>query len=178
MRKARQGMPLTQAELARMLREKFGLKLERQAIIEIEKGTRRVSLDEAVVICAALDIALVNAITPWEDEDDADSGSHGSTWLKVGEGADDAKTWSVLPPELARFWICGERHIEPEPEQMVRFYYSNVPPRRRRSLATALRRAGERVASDESIPALPPGLRLLLGMFVAGREVLEPEEDS
>lgn len=119
MRKAREHVGLTQAGLAQTLREQFGLRFERQAVLEIEKGKRRVSLDEAVAICAALDIAPVYAFTPWEED---------SASLKVGGG--------LLSPEHARGWVTGRQH-GPEssyPEAMLRFYYTNVPAPRRHQL--------------------------------------------
>ena len=126
---------MTQSGLARTLRELYELKIERQAILEIEKGKRRVSLDEAFAICAALDIAPLYAFTPWEGEDAA---------LEVG--------LTVLPPGPARGWVTGEHH-SPESayiEGEMRFYYSNVPPPKRERIDEAWRLAGEHGAKAET----------------------------
>src|SRR5437868_11986554 len=123
MKEARARAGLTQAELAALLQERYDSKLGRPAVLAIEAGSRRVALDEALTICAALDIAPLYAFTPWEGsspDDPSKPDELGSVWLRVGEG--------VLPPDLARRWLRGDTHgpDSVEPEQLTRFYYSNV----------------------------------------------------
>jgi DNA-binding XRE family transcriptional regulator len=158
MRSARNRVGLTQAALAQTLRQQFGLeKIERQAILDIEKGKRRVSLNEAFAICAALDMAPVYAFTPWEGENQE---------LKIGGG--------MLDPEGARAWVRGNHHgLEASyPEGMNRFYYANVRPRRRAEVKSQLQATEEWQTIREARMAVPPALRAV------ARSTGEKEEGS
>lgn len=93
----------TQDELAEMLAEVGWSQVDRVQISKIETGTRRVSLDEAVMIAWALSVppALL--------------------YLPLGEADDVALAPEVVVhPDLARQWVIGQEPAVTS-DQMVRF---------------------------------------------------------
>src|SRR5438128_1706924 len=93
LRDARRTAPrqLSQAELSKRLGD-LGVPVSRQTLIEIEKGNRRVTLDEALAIAAAVGVAPVHLMVPFEDDEvlNPDAAEEGvfrsSIRLRVAEG--------------------------------------------------------------------------------------------
>jgi transcriptional regulator with XRE-family HTH domain len=96
----------TQLELARVLTEDLGEETHQATITKIEKGTRGVSLDDALRLAAVLDVSPLNMVVPRGAEPEV-----------------------LLAPELAvtprrmRQWVRGQRPLRKEGE---RFYFSEV----------------------------------------------------
>jgi transcriptional regulator with XRE-family HTH domain len=153
-------------------------RLSRAAIAEIEReGGRRIRLDDALAIAAALGIAPVHLIVPFEDPEpidltyrvkDRESGAireetpadHGlfnpTAKLKIGDKLS-------LAPSEARPWIRGQSlYVDAlgNAELEARFYYEEVPPPRRYQL-------------DEWIEAIQAGRRpkVKLAEDVVGKRV-------
>jgi len=70
MKEARQACkpPMSQQALAERLNA-LGNDLNQPALARIERGDRKVAIDEAIAISAALDVALVNMVLPIDDAD-------------------------------------------------------------------------------------------------------------
>lgn len=104
MRERREGM--SAAKLADRVKE-LGGKLDRVAISKIENGARGVSLDEALILAAALDIAPLHLFLPLDDNANA-----------------------RIAPEIevsarqARRWVRGQ---EPLPGMDERIFRTEVP---------------------------------------------------
>ena len=129
MREARDRAGISQVQLSERLAA-LGVTVSRKALLEMERmpPRRRVSLDEALAIAAALGVAPIHLMVPFEDdtvlsEDLADEGVfEAKTSLKVGN--------LVMVPVVARKWIRGTA-IYPDPgplELWHRFYCVEVPP--------------------------------------------------
>jgi Fe2+ transport system protein FeoA len=137
-RKVRGGM--SRGELVDRLRElgyvddKGIDRLSVGALGELERGTRRVTVDDWLALSAALGVAPVNLIVPFEDAEPLESPApelgifNPSTLLEVAKNL-------VLVPLVARAWVRGrslyagaDRDLEP------RFYYEETPPPRRYQL--------------------------------------------
>lgn len=135
MKKARRSAGVTQADLSARL-ERLGFHLSRAAILEIEKKSRRISLDEALAISAALDVAPVNMIVPFEDDrvldDEAADLGYGVfepvSKLKIGSAL-------VMIPSEARSWIRGTAiHLSASVEGWNQYYCVQVSPGERHQL--------------------------------------------
>jgi transcriptional regulator with XRE-family HTH domain len=139
---------LTQAEVAGRL-EEIGYPLPRTALAEIEAGKRGVSLNDALAIAAAVGVAPVYMIVPYESPTRIPEPP--TLTRKVGEDE-----WKVTPtaaeqgifepvaelkigerltvePSSARSWIRGNAPLlDATPEERARFYSDVAPPARYR----------------------------------------------
>jgi transcriptional regulator with XRE-family HTH domain len=147
------------ASLMRRL-DDLGFRMRRAAIYEIEQGKRAVSLDEAFALAAALDVAPLFLMVPFEDNEPneqkkirygrgqvveldrtlAEMGHFPwSSELRVGR-------LSLIPSE-ARGWIVGQRMFDGAPfEAWPRYYRDETPPAwryRLRKIAEAWRQGDE-----------------------------------
>jgi transcriptional regulator with XRE-family HTH domain len=101
----RQRLDLTAQEFAERVRG-LGLKFDRGTVSKIENGLRGVSLDEALIIAAALDVAPVHLFLPRDDND------------KVGIGNIPVTAYQ------ARRWFRGQ---EPLPGRDDKPFRTEVP---------------------------------------------------
>lgn len=98
---------LTADQLANRCRELGATRIDRSVIAKIESRARNVSLDEAVAVAAALDMALVHLITPMDDSQEV------------------AVTQELLVPAPAfRAWVRGQ---EPLPGQEDKPFRTEIP---------------------------------------------------
>lgn len=129
MKDAREAAGIAQTELSRRL-EELGYTLKRSAIADIESGRRRVTLDDALAISAALGVAPLHMIVPFEDEDpiSTDAADRGIFNAPVGLKVGGIR---LLPIE-ARRWITGRQiYSDADLSQWERYYIEEVPPARR-----------------------------------------------
>lgn len=89
---ARPRWRVTERELARRLDEELGYRLPNSRINEIKRGTRRVLLDDAFAIAAALDVSPINMMI-------------GKDGVNVGSLS--------LRAEKARRWFRGQSPLRP-----------------------------------------------------------------
>jgi transcriptional regulator with XRE-family HTH domain len=185
LKQVRERNQVSTASLMRRLHD-LGFKMRRAAIYEIEQGKRAVSLDEALALAAALDVAPLFLIVPFEDDDPneqkkirygrgqvleldrtlAEMGHFDwSSQLRIGDHL------SLIPSE-ARSWIVGQSMFTGAPvEGWRRYYHDETPPAWRyrfRRIAeawrsgnkSALERAAEPFVTDEPprIGGKPVGL--------------------
>lgn len=87
--------------------DQLGHPLNQSAITRIERGTRKVSLDEAIALAAALDIAPVHLFLPISDE-----------------GRVSVAPSTEVPSRVARQWALGLRPLDPA---NTRFYAQQSP---------------------------------------------------
>lgn len=87
--------------------DQLGLPLNQSVITRIERGTRKVSLDEAIALAAALDVAPVHLFLPIGDE-----------------GRVSVTPSAEVPARVARQWALGIRALDPV---NTRFYGSQSP---------------------------------------------------
>lgn len=134
---------MTRAELAERLRE-IGYvdddgreRLPVSAIGELEREARRVTVDDWLALAAALGVAPIHLIVPFEDPepvtlpDGQAVGFSSSTELRVGANL-------TLDPLDARSWIRGTSiYLGADPSQWFRFYAEEVPPARKHELERA-----------------------------------------
>ncbi len=106
LREAREARPMSQRGLAARLTE-LGLPMSQAAVTRIERGDRKCSLDEAVAIAAALDVAPMHLFLPIDGDDPVQL----------------APALEVDAP-LARAWARGEQPLRPED---ARFYAFQAP---------------------------------------------------
>lgn len=139
-KEARLAAGITQEGLSKLLGE-MGYGLSRHAVNEIENGKRRVSLDDALAIAAALSVAPVNLIVPFEDPEPIDDETaHEGIFrplalLKVGD--------IEIVPLVARAWIRGVEALpEASLDERYRFHVEEIAPPARFRL--------EQVAADEN----------------------------
>jgi transcriptional regulator with XRE-family HTH domain len=126
MREARERAGMKQTELADKLSD-LGYELSRPAINAIENGKRGVSLDDACAIAAALAVAPVNLIVPFEDPEPIDE----KTALKGIFRPTALLTVGALEmaPAVGRAWIRGvEIFPEATLEERFRFHVEEVAP--------------------------------------------------
>lgn len=164
MREARESAGLTQAALSRRLAE-LHYTLSRSQIADLESEDpdrrRRATVDDLLAIAAALDVAPLHLLVPFEDEevlseDAADAGIFpASANLQVGK-------LSLLPSE-ARRWITGRQiYLDADLASWERYYTQEVPPARRwrvrewRRLLTHERRLPEQKPDDRPHPLRLP----------------------
>ena len=69
LRKLRTQQGLQQQDLAARLEERFGVKLDASTLSRIEAGKRRLTLEEALVLAAALEVAPVQLAAPMDGSD-------------------------------------------------------------------------------------------------------------
>jgi transcriptional regulator with XRE-family HTH domain len=128
MREVREKANISQVQLSERLAA-LGVDLSRKALIELERRPprRRVSLDEALAIAAALGVAPIHLMVPFESEavlsdDAAEEGIFDPTAsLSVGN--------LTMIPIVARKWIRGTAIYPEAPlELWHRFYCIEVPP--------------------------------------------------
>jgi transcriptional regulator with XRE-family HTH domain len=128
MREARERAGISQVQLSKRLAT-LGVEMSRKALIELERKPprRRVSLDEALAMAAALGVAPIHLMVPFEDdavlsEELAEEGIFdAATELKVGN--------LTMAPRVARKWIRGTAIYPDAPlELWHRFYCIEVPP--------------------------------------------------
>jgi transcriptional regulator with XRE-family HTH domain len=132
LREARDRAGLTRADLVGRLRDVVGYDgLSEQALGFIEREERRVTLNDALALAAALDVAPVNLMVPFESPEPiiaegADRPVFEPTAeLKVGEHV-------TFIPGWARAWIKGTRtRFEATPREILRYYVDEVPPERK-----------------------------------------------
>lgn len=113
---------LSAQQLAAAVR-KLGGTLDRAAISKIETGARGVSLDEAVLLAVALDVAPVHLLTPRDDDEP----------VSVAPAV-------TVAADRARRWVRG---LEPLPDHDDQSYRTEVP-------ASEWARQGERVRQAEA----------------------------
>ncbi len=113
---------LSAQQLAAAVR-KLGGTLDRAAISKIETGARGVSLDEAVMLAVALDVAPVHLLTSRDDHEQ----------VSVAPAV-------TVPAARARRWVRG---LEPLPGRDDKAYRTEVP-------ASEWARQGERVREAEA----------------------------
>jgi hypothetical protein len=87
--------------------DQLGLPLNQSVITRIERGTRKVSLDEAIALAAALDVAPVHLFLPITDE-----------------GRVSVTPSTEVPSRVARQWALGLRPLDPS---NTRFYANQSP---------------------------------------------------
>ena len=89
LREVREAKDLSQGELARRLTE-AGRPISRNALLQIERGKRGISLDEAIALIAQLDVVPAHLLTPEEGErvgltdDRTVDGMEIRAWLRYG----------------------------------------------------------------------------------------------
>lgn len=133
MREARTAARMTQGELSARLAE-LGYKLSRGAIADIERGQRAVRLNDALAISAALGVAPVNMMAPFEDPEPIDEEA---TRLGIFRPLSELAVGANLRliPVVARRWIRGLQLYSDAPlEDWARYYVEQVPPSRRAQL--------------------------------------------
>jgi transcriptional regulator with XRE-family HTH domain len=116
---------LTADQLANRCQELGATRIDRSVIAKIESRARNVSLDEAIALAAALDIALIHLISPMDDNQEV------------------AVTPELLVPAPAfRAWVRGQ---EPLPGQEDKPFRTEVPASewRQRSARIAAAQRGE-----------------------------------
>jgi transcriptional regulator with XRE-family HTH domain len=106
LREAREARGLTQRELAQTVK-KLGGSLNQSAITRIERGDRKVTIDEMVALAAALDVAPVHLFLPIE-----------------GDAPVQLTPKRTVDIEHARQWARGRRPLDPA---NVRFYSYQSP---------------------------------------------------
>jgi transcriptional regulator with XRE-family HTH domain len=125
---------ITQAELSSRLAD-LGYQLSRAAIAEIERGNRRVTLDDALAVAAALGVAPLHLIVPFEDEEPIMSPSPkpDEPGLTIFDSPDELRVGNLaLIPSEARMWIKGEAlYGGAEISHFARYYVEETPPPRR-----------------------------------------------
>jgi transcriptional regulator with XRE-family HTH domain len=163
---------ITQAQLVERLAE-LGFELNRDAVIQIESGRRRVTLDEALAIAAVLGVAPVNLVVPLENPErllrDEGSVYEPTALLAVGN--------LRLFPWEARAWIRGTEIYGNAPVDLWhRYYVTEVPPGYRRrldELAEAVQRF-KGATGHFKLPKQPPlQEEKVLEMPVPGYPMLE-----
>jgi len=139
--------------------EELGYDLSAAAIGELERGARRITVDDWLALSAALGVAPIHLVVPFEDADPIDAAAaevgifNPSTLLKVARNL-------VLPPLEARGWIRGRsNYAGADPNLDQRFYYDETPPPRRYQLDDAVEaiREGRRTKvklTEETTPHL------------------------
>ena len=160
MREVREHGKLSQQDLCQRLVD-IGFALRRSAIREIEKGSRRISLDEALAIAAALGVAPVYMFTPFESDDpieiddrlQAEEQFTTITKLKIGEKL-------AMTPWEARRWTRGtEIYSDAPPDRWATYYCNAADPgtrHRLREAADAIANGLEPSAADlQGIEAEP-----------------------
>jgi hypothetical protein len=135
---------MSRADLAEQLRELGYDGLSVGAIGELERGARRITVDDWLALSAALGVAPIHLLVPFEDPEPINTSAaelgifNPSTSLKVAANL-------VLAPLEARGWIRGRNiYANADPEFDQRFYYDETPPPRRYQL-------------DEQVEALREG---------------------
>jgi transcriptional regulator with XRE-family HTH domain len=133
LREVRASTGISQADLAARL-DALDYKLSRGAIADIERGERRVSLDDALAVAAALGVAPLHLIVPFESdrvisEEAADIG----IFEPVAELVVTPKLKMI--PMVARSWIRGTAiHLDAPLDHWRTYYRDETPPARRRQL--------------------------------------------
>jgi transcriptional regulator with XRE-family HTH domain len=175
MREVREHCKLSQEDLCQRLVD-IGFALRRSSIREIEKGSRRISLDEALAIAAALGVAPVYMFTPFESDDpiEFDGGLQAEeqfttiTKLKIGEKL-------AMTPWEARRWTRGtEIYSDAPPDRWATYYCDAADPGTRHRL---------REAADAIASGLEPSAADLQGIEaepteMAGRDPITGEARS
>ena len=64
LRDAREAAGMTQAELAALVSERHGIQLDPMTVLRMEKGRRRITLNEAVAVADVLGIRLFDLLLP------------------------------------------------------------------------------------------------------------------
>jgi transcriptional regulator with XRE-family HTH domain len=106
-RRLRERHGLSQQDLADKLAS-YGIALDRSAVARLERGRRGISLEEAMYLALAIDVAPVHLIV---DPD-------GELPIVIG------KTSPPVAPFEARGWIRGEIPLY---EQDIKIYLSEIP---------------------------------------------------
>lgn len=161
MREVRERAGISQVALASRLAELGYGALKRDQIVAIEAGRRRVTLDDALAISAALGVAPVNLIVPFESDEplseqdmralgysEEDVSNPASAFFPPRASLEIGRELRLLPVE-ARPWIRGdELYVEAaaDPEIEERYYVEQVPPatRHRWRLFARAHREGQR----------------------------------
>jgi transcriptional regulator with XRE-family HTH domain len=107
LREARRLKRWTQQELADALAE-LGAKIDATAITRIERGVRSVSLDEVVLIAAALGVSPMHLFVPLDDK----------APVQVAPGL-------VRPAADVRAWVRGQRPLRVSDDD--RLFYTQAP---------------------------------------------------
>jgi transcriptional regulator with XRE-family HTH domain len=165
LREARLSAGLTQEQLSRRLADDVGYRLSRVAIAEIEAGRRRVTVDDWLALAAALNVAPVHLVVPFESERLLDK-RYGyfepAAMLRVGERL-------VMLPQEARSWIRGlVHHLSSHPDTYDRFYRVETPPPQRYRLAQLAERVLRRKLSSDQWIAETLQLDDVPQMYVPG----------
>jgi len=88
--------------------------ISEDALVLIERGRRRIRLNEALALCAALDVAPVNMFFPLER----------TPAVRFGEGT----RVHLRSPARMREWLVGKKTLEiAEGERWARFLFDEVP---------------------------------------------------
>lgn len=127
--RSRVGMASAQ-ELADRVQE-LGGRLDRAAISKIESGTRNVSLDEALLLAAALNVAPVHLFFPLNDDAE----------VEIAPGL------KRVPAAAARAWFRGQEPLPGQPEQTYRSAW--IPPSEYERGRARLRAADAELAAAE-----------------------------
>lgn len=131
-RELRDHRDLSQRGFADLMRT-LGVPLHHATVAKVEKGTRKVSIDEIMAFAYALDVAPINLFTPFDE--------YGDTLKVRVVDREDGDPVDVSPAGL-RAWVRGTAPLR---GQDGRLYYSTVPgaewARRRRSTADRLQAA-------------------------------------
>ncbi len=107
MKQAREARRWTQQDLSDDLKEMGIPNMDPSKIAKIENHIRDISLDEALMIAAALGVCPIHLFVPREDRD----------WLKLTPKV-------TLAPRVARKWMRGEAPLQ---EDDTKTYFSEVP---------------------------------------------------
>jgi transcriptional regulator with XRE-family HTH domain len=192
LKRARENARLSQDELHHRLKV-LGYKLSRSAIAQIELERRRVTLDDWLALAAALGVAPLHLVVPFEDEEpvippkaNPDSEQFAvfnpGTSLRVAENV-------ILIPLVARMWIKGVA-IYPGADlrDNYRYYVGEVPPARRWEIEREWarregREPGPRAVPEGKVPRMavfgPEGIEgLEAPLYELLREEQEEEESE
>jgi len=117
---ARQTKRWSQDDLSEAMK-KLGMPMDRTVIAKIEGGYRKdIGLNEVVTLCAALGVAPLHMIVPWDDD-----------WM-VALGArglerKDAAPKAMEPAHVVRDWFVGKRALRVTDDTRL-YHYMQKPP--------------------------------------------------
>ena len=117
LREAREAQGLSQRDLTSRLRA-IGLRINQAAIVRIERGERKIPLDEAIAIAAALDVSPLALIFPIYGER-ARAACPGATGRPEEGAALDARRSAPRSPELPCVCRPASRRSVDQPRRRV-----------------------------------------------------------
>ncbi len=106
LREAREARGMSQRELVMRVNSSLGLDMKQPTVTRIERGERKVTLDEMVVFALALDVAPVHLLVPIDSDEP----------IRLAPNLEAS-------PYDTRAWIRGAMPLFQDP----RVYFSTVP---------------------------------------------------